>query len=131
MFHSHNLTVIGYCRYLQFLRHGFPDCRQGMVSAYRNLFRKSGKQDAVLAAGSLGYLAVHQLLRIGNLSPVSLADGLMTEAYAEHRNLLSQFLHHINADARILRPPRSGERMMASGFMASSSSTVIRSFRMT
>ena len=86
----------------------FPFMMFGLISAYRNLFRKSGKQDAVLAAGSLGYLAVHQLLRIGNLSPISLADGLMTEAYAEHRNLLSQFLHHINADARILRPPRSG-----------------------
>ena len=49
---------------------------------------------------------MHELLRIGNLCAVGLADGLMSQADTEHRNFLSESLYHIDADTGVLRTAR-------------------------
>ena len=77
-----------------------------MVPGCLELFGKSLEKETVRGFFYQGALSVHELFRIAYGATENLTDGLMAQADAQDRNVISQAAHHILTDARVLRVSR-------------------------
>lgn len=57
-----------------------------MVAHHRQVFGQSGKEPLTVMTDARRF-PVHHFLSVNNVSPQRFADGLMSEADAEHRHL--------------------------------------------
>src|SRR3954468_8028619 len=85
-----------------------------MIARGRHGFRHVLEQRFAVMLDTAGF-AVHQLMRTDNLAAERRAQGLMSQAHAQHRTLAGEMLDQINADARLLRRAGSGRNQNMAG----------------
>src|ERR1700674_1075931 len=69
---------------------------------------RHGAENTVPSVLYVGGLAVHHLFGMDDLAAEALADALVTEAYAEDRDLTGEALNERNRNARFVGRARSG-----------------------
>ncbi len=103
---------------------------QRVVARGHEVLRQLAKDRLVVVMDAAG-LAVHEVRGANDLAAEGVADGLMTQADAQKRNLAGEAPDDVDADAGILGHARAGRDDDALGFLAAISSRVIWSLRRT
>ena len=82
--------------------------RERVVSRDQGGIGTIPKQRTAFIKSDLALLAVHQLFGVGDLRPERRTDRLMTEAYAEYRDIRSELFDGFDDDPRILGSAGTG-----------------------